>query len=322
MFLVIIIILHSSLTTLQKLSIIYCPNHQGLSTQQKKRGIIRAALDASGMDYDFVQSESADSVERLVRMMIDNGYKTIVICGGDSALNDAVNVLMQYEKKIRKTIQLGIIPNGISNDFATFWGLTTKDINTAIQTIKKGRERLVDVGCIRYSNRKGEASHRYFLNCVNVGLVASYQQVRRQTRHIFGLKTLSFLSSFFVMLTKRIDYKIHLVMNGEDIRQHGMAVCVGNCRGYGQTPNAVPYNGLLDVSLISNNHIMQFFSGVHMFLSRRFLMHRGVQSYRTREINCLSAPHAKVCVDGRILDTSRPAYSFYVSHEEIRFLIP
>ena len=96
-----------------KWGILYCPKGRG----NKQREKIQRVLDDRKVDYDFVQSESADSVERLVTMLIHNGYKTIVIVGGDSALNDAVNCLMREEKHVRDEIALGVIPNGVMNDF-------------------------------------------------------------------------------------------------------------------------------------------------------------------------------------------------------------
>ena len=56
-----------------KTGVIYCPNHWGFKSQKKKHDEIIDALDKYLPGYDFVQSESADSVERLVNMMIDNG---------------------------------------------------------------------------------------------------------------------------------------------------------------------------------------------------------------------------------------------------------
>ena len=75
----------------KKWGILYCPKHR--SGKQRER--IQRALNEHGVDYDFVQSETAGSVERLINMLIHNGYKTIIIAGGDSALNDAVNCLMK-----------------------------------------------------------------------------------------------------------------------------------------------------------------------------------------------------------------------------------
>ena len=62
-------------------AILYCPK-QGLHQSRKRWERLQQVLDEHGVHYDFVQSESADSVERLTTMLIHNGYKTIVIVGG------------------------------------------------------------------------------------------------------------------------------------------------------------------------------------------------------------------------------------------------
>ena len=53
--------------------ILYCPKGKG----SKQREKIQQVLEERGVLYDFVQSETSDSVERLVTMLIHNGYKTI-----------------------------------------------------------------------------------------------------------------------------------------------------------------------------------------------------------------------------------------------------
>ena len=83
----------------EKWGIVYCPK-AGITNKRKRWEKIQKVLDERQVNYDFVQSETSDSVERLMKMMISNGYKTIIIVGGDSALNDAVNCLMMEEKEV------------------------------------------------------------------------------------------------------------------------------------------------------------------------------------------------------------------------------
>ena len=116
--------------------IVYCPK-AGISNKRKRWNKIQKVLDERGVEYDFVQSETSDSVERLVKMMISNGYKTIVIVGGDSALNDAVNCLMMEEKVVRDNIALGVIPNGVMNDFARFWEFDEDNIEQTVDWLVK-----------------------------------------------------------------------------------------------------------------------------------------------------------------------------------------
>lgn len=303
--------------------ILFCPKGGLLNSMHRRWQRIEKALNAQHVQYDMVQSESMGSVERIVKMMINNGYKTIVIVGGDSALNDAVNCLMQVDKSVRDTISLGVIPNGMMNDFARFWEVEEGDIEHNVAALKRHRIRKIDLGCIRYTNRKGEKCRRYFLNCVNVGFIAAIMNLRRQTHHIFGSRALSFLFSFILLIFQRLDYAMHIHINSDDIKRKVMTVCVGNATGYGQTPNAVPYNGLLDVSVVYHPQMTQLFEGIYLFVKGKFLNHRSVHPYRTQEVEFLKADHALVGVDGRMISGSPVGpFKITVDQEVVNWILP
>ena len=302
----------------QRWGILYCP--KGRSSKQRER--IQKVLDERHVQYDFVQSESSDSVERLVSMLIHNGYKTIIVVGGDSALNDAVNCLMKEEKQVRDSIALGVIPNGLMNDFARYWDFKEANLEQTVDWLIKRRIRQVDLGCIRYKNKKGEQCHRYFLNCINVGLIADVMNLRKQARSLLGSRTLSMIVSFFLMIFHRMDYKMHVKINSDVVNRKVMTMCIGSGPGYGQTPNAVPYNGLLDVSVVYHTGILQVFAGLWLLITGRFLNHRSVHPYRTRELTVEEAKHALVGVDGRLIGTPVGSYRVDVEQEVINFLIP
>ncbi len=302
--------------------IIYCPKSGLLGGSAKRWAKIEACLKENGISYDHVTSENTGSVDRLVKMFVNNGYRTVVIVGGDSALNDAVNCLMQFEKSVRDSVTLGVIPNGVMNDFAHFWEFDEDNYEQTIHWLKQRRVRRVDLGCIRYTNRNGEACRRYFLNCVNVGLVAAIMNLRRQTRHALGSRSLSFLFSFVLMIFQRLDYRMNIKINSDRIDRRIMTMCVGNASGYGQTPNAVPYNGLLDVSVVYHPGVTQFFEGIYLFLKGKFLNHHSVHPYRTREIVVERAEHALVGIDGRLMHTPVGPFRITVEQEVVNFLIP
>ena len=306
-----------------KWGILYCPRDGFMKNPHKRWERIEKILRNRGVEFDFVQSERARSVERLVMMMINNGYKTIVIVGGDSALNDAINCLMLVEKRVRDSIALGVIPNGMMNDFAHFWNFNEHEIEKTIDSLITRRIRKIDLGCIRYKNSKNENCHRYFLNCVNVGLIAAIMNLRRQTHHIFGSRTLSFVFSFILLIFQRMEYLMDIKINTDKIKRKVMTVCVGNASGYGQTPNAVPYNGLLDVSVVYHPEMTQLMEGIYLFVKGKFLNHRSVHPYRTREVVFNTAQHALVGVDGRLMNGAPiGAFTITVEQEVINFIIP
>lgn len=301
--------------------ILYCPKHATRGAK-KRWSKIEYCLRSQGISFDFVQSEKQEGVVRLMDMLISNGYKTIVIVGGDSALNDAANCLMSAKKEVRDTITLGLIPNGIMNDFAHFWGFKENELEQTVKWLKERRVRKIDLGCIRYTNAKGEKCHRYFLNCVNVGLIASLMNLRKQTRRIFGSRTLSFVGSLALMIFQRLDYKMNIKINSDVIDRRVMTVCIGNASGYGQTPNAVPYNGLLDVSVVYHTEMTQLFEGFYLLITGKFLNHHSVHPFRTDEVKVNEAVKAMVSVDGRLMKTPVGSYKITVQQEVLNFLIP
>ncbi len=303
-----------------KWGVVYCPKASFRSNS--RWSVIERALRTRHIDYDYVHSESAGSVDRLVKMMVNNGYRTIIIVGGDSALNDAVNSIMQFSAEVRQSVALGVIPNGTMNDFAHYWDIRENDVEKTIDGLQQHRIRKIDVGRINYRNRHGEACHRYFLNCVNVGLIAAIMNMRSKTRKLLGSRALSFVFSFILMLFQRLEYKMRVRINDDRVDRKVMTVCVGNALGYGQTPNAVPYNGMLDVSLVYHPEMAQLFEGWYLFLRGKFLNYRSMHPYRTREVMFEEFSQAQVSVDGRLIDSPKPPLKIRVEQEVINFLIP
>ena len=197
-----------------KTGIIYCPYHSPYENADKRREKIETVLRKYEIDYDLVQSEQQQSVSRLVSMMINNGYENIIIVGGDRALNDAVNCLMKVERQVRSHINLGVIPNGAINDFAAFWGFSRRNIEQAVKSIKKLRIRTVDVGCLRYVDKENNDQQHYFLNCVNVGLLARIHTLRQNTRRALFSRKLSYAVSLILMLFHRMVYEMQYTING------------------------------------------------------------------------------------------------------------
>ena len=150
--------------------IIYNPK-AGSRKAQKRWAKIREYMDSQNVMYDYVQSEGFGSVERLARTLANNGYKTIVVVGGDGAINDAVNGIMHSDVEDVHEIAFGIIPNGIGNDFAKYWGLDSDDYKGAVDVLINRRLRKVDLGVFEYYNGD-EHINRYFLNAVYMGLGA------------------------------------------------------------------------------------------------------------------------------------------------------
>ena len=301
-----------------KWGVIYNPK-AGTRKVQKRWKEIKEYMDQKGVAYDYVQSEGFGSVERLAGILANNGYTTIVVVGGDGALNDAINGIMLSNAEHKEDIAIGIIPNGIGNDFARYWDIGM-DYKQAVDWIIKNRHRKIDVGfCNFYDGEKHQ--RRYFLNAINIGFGARIVKVTDGTKRFWGVKFLSYLAAFFLLFFERNLYRMHLRINDEHIRGRIMTVCVGSACGYGQTPSAVPYNGWLYVSVIYRPQLLQTMSGLWMLIQGRILNHKVVKSYRTKKVKVLRAKNAAVDLDGRILPKHFPL-EIGILPEKITLIIP
>lgn len=300
--------------------VIYNPK-AGSRKAQKRWIEIRDYMKSCGVEFDYVQSEGFGSVERLARTMANNGYRTIVVVGGDGAINDAVNGIMYSDAEDKNSIAFGIIPNGIGNDFAKYWGLDSDDYRGAVDVLINRRLRKVDVGVFCYYDGEVHKTH-YFLNAVYMGLGARIVRITNETRRFWGIPLISYLSSLFLVAFERKLYRMHLKVNDEHIRGRIMAVGVGSARGYGLTPSAVPYNGWLDVSVIYRPELRQLISGLWMLQQGRLLNHKIVKPYRTRQVKVLRAQNAEVSLDGRLwLDRHFPI-EITIAQEALTLIIP
>lgn len=299
--------------------IVYNPK-AGSRKTQKRWNEIRNYMESKNILFDYVQSEGFGSIQRLVGILANNGYKTIVVVGGDGAINDAVNGIMNSHVENKSEIALGIIPNGIGNDFAKFWGLDEDDYKQAVDWIINRRTRRIDVGECSYFDGEKHVS-KYFVNAVYIGLGARIVQISNGTRRFWGIREISFISSMFLLLFERKLYKMHLRVNDEHIRGKIMIVGIGSARGYGLTPSAVPYNGWLDVTVIYRPRLLQLLSGLWLLLQGRLLNHKTVKPYRTKKVKILRAQNASVSVDGRILERHFPM-EVGIKPETLTLIIP
>lgn len=319
--------------------IIYSPNLGGNNRWKK----ILNYLYEKGVAFDFVQSENHASVQRLASMMTKQGYRTIIIVGGDAALNYALNGIMNTESPNKEKPELGIIPNGFGNNFAKYWNIEAENYKQNIDNLLARRIRRIDVGRLTFTpttveNESSVASPNteesqphpsfsssregviYFINSVNIGVVASIVNTMNHIRHIRGVHFMAYFITTFALIFRRHNFKYDFSLPGESICKKGMTLCVGSAHGYGQTPSAVPYNGMLDISLTFKPQFTKIFHGLWLLYTERFLSHKGISIWRTKHVNFHSIDNAPMSLDGRAIAAPKGEFHIDILHEKLDFL--
>ena len=277
--------------------ILYCPQ-EGSWRSRRRWARIRARLDAIKQPYDFVQSEGPGSIERLAAMMAANGYRLIVVVGGDAALNSALNGLIEAVPDPKE--------------------------RPALAVMVRGRLRKVDVGVADLVSPDGKKERRYFLNCVNLGMAAAMVKLRRRYQHFWGgLGLLRELSSALMLVWHRHSARVRFTTGVETFEQRITTLCVGSCTGYGQTPSAVPYNGMLDISAVRRPRLFEAFAGLWHLLRGRFLsQQRSVSVWRTRRVKFFQVGQGTVTIDSRPIRHRVSTMDVEVLRESQPFWVP
>lgn len=283
---------------------------------------IRQYLEEKNQPYDIFRPDGNDSVERLANMLCNNAYRTVVVVGGDGSLNDALNGIMSADF-MHKDFALGIIPSGSVNDFAKFWGILPNDYKKSIDSIINRKTRKIDLGVFHFTDNGGMNISRFFLNCVNIGLGARLVELSNSTRILTGSQRISNIITMIGQVFERKSFELTFKTDTESIHETVMSVCIGNTTGYGQTPNAVPYNGMLDMSVITRPEWWQLFEGFWLLGKGKFLNYKNVHPYRVNEVVFSNVGKAKVSLDGRIITQKiNPPFRVEVLPERIPLIIP
>lgn len=293
------------------------------STGRRRWREILKYLNEKQVDFQQIKAIGYNAVEEAVPALVEQGCDTIIVIGGDSALNCAVKGLLGLSEKLITEIKLGIIPYGIGNDFAHFWRRNNvEDYKEVIDALLKGRIRKIDVGFCEYFSKTGKKECRPFVNCVNVGLTAQIISIYHKAQHFWGVRFIAFCWSTFLLLFQRKVFHLKMHVNESEVDANVMTLCIGNSKGYGQTPSAVPYNGWLDVSIVNPSDMRQMVHGLWLLTCGQFLNHENVYPFRSKEIKVYQADKANVALDGYVLHNVTYPLTITVKQELLNFLIP
>ncbi len=233
--------------------VIVNPN-AGTRKGQKDWKEIAAHLEKTNLKFDAYFTEKIGDATRISKENIEAGYRKIIVVGGDGTLNEVVNGIFSQKSVPTTDILLGIIPIGTGNDWGRMYGIPS-DYKKAAEVIKAQHTTIQDAGIAKYSNGDIEIT-RYFINAAGMGFDA---EVVRKTnidkQHGKG----GFLIYLKNLLASLIGYHAqNLVIDVDGKQRTGsiFSLSVGICKftggGMMQAPDALPNDGLLDITIIRN----------------------------------------------------------------------
>ncbi len=239
----------------------------------------------------------------LTKDAIENGFRKIVSVGGDGTLNEVVNGIFLQNHCPTKDISVGMIPVGTGNDWGRMFGIPLV-YEGAVGVIKENKLMLHDIGTISYFFGN-EQNKRYFINIAGLGFEAL---VVKKTNRQKDKGRSNNVIYFYNLLTSLISYKkanADIIINGRKTNCKVFSVNVGNGRycggGMRQTPDALPDDGLLDITVIREMGRIEIIRNLKILYDGTILSHPKIDGYRADNLRVESDTLLYAEADGESL---------------------
>ncbi|MDE7451504.1 MAG: diacylglycerol kinase family lipid kinase [Alistipes sp.] len=235
---------------------------------------------------------------------VKEGYRRIIVVGGDGTLHEVVNGLFIQQEVRPDEVLLAVIAVGRGNDWGRTFGFSGR-YSDAVQAIGAEQAFLQDVGVVSYEEAHFRQS-RYFVNVAGAGfdafVVRRLTHLEKKGRTSRWRQTWCTVRSFFGY--KSTGIKVHVdglrIYNGF-LLSLAIGICKYNGGGFQQLPEAVTDDGMLDLSLIRPVHFWHLLFRLHYLFNGGIYRIRHVVKARGRRIRIESSPEVSVEVDGEIL---------------------
>ena len=294
--------------------VIVNPN-AGKRRGEKDWNEISALLKKENLSFAVEFTERKGHAINLTLKAISAGFRKIITVGGDGTLNEVVNGVFNSDSCRSTDMTLSLIPVGTGNDWGRMFGIPL-DYSKAVKIIGNNNIMAHDIGLVSYYNGT-EKKNRYFINIAGLGFESV---VVRKTNFQKDKGRGGKLIYLYNLLTSLLSYnntKAEIIIDGEKKYASIFSVNVGNGRycggGMRQTPDALPNDGLLDVTIINGMGKLEIIRNLNILYDGTILSHPKIDGYKCRNIKVSSDSILYTEADGESLGHTPAEFSIVPS---------
>lgn len=273
--------------------------------------------------FDYRVTRFAGHASKIARYYVQKGYKNIMVLGGDGTMSEVINGIFNATTKSTQDLKIALIPRGTGNDWGRFWGLTA-DYRKSIEVLLKGKTQPIDIGKVEY-DMEGEKEAHYFINSIGLGLDAAVVNLTHRLKEFFGSHSFLYSVSLLLAVFSYRSHKVKLYSHEKNIDDGMFTMNIANgCYSGGglkQTPNALPYDGWLDVMMARKPTFVDIIGALVALFRGKLLEHPAIVSFQTRELLVQCDKKALMEADGIIVNGSSP-FKISIIPGAIQMIIP
>lgn len=292
--------------------IIFNPTAKG-----NKARHFRHHLDEFASEATFKMTTAPGDAQKLATQAVEEGFEIIVAAGGDGTLNEVLNGIVTAPKGFERT-RLGVLPLGTVNVFAREVQIPLK-LEKAWQTIRTGRETLIDLGVVEYQEN-GTPQTRYFAQLAGAGLDArAIELVDWRLKKKIGP-----LAYVVAGLKALMEKQVKIKVSTGSSEGTGELVLIGNGSLYGGEfrifPPADMRDGLLEACVFSRVNLPTLFRCAPRLLLKGTLPGAATLNLQSNTLTLSSESKVPFEVDGEF-GGYLPA-TFTMRRMQLRVIVP
>jgi len=219
----------------------------------KSLSAIKNYISENSIDADIVLTEKPKHATEIASKLSAEEFGRVICVGGDGTLNEIINGI-----DLTKTLEIGILPIGSGNDFATAVKMGKNMLpNLELLCAPVPKTQKVDIGHIEYSDFGGNGfvKNSRFINSLGFGFDAYVAYLNQTNKNLRGIS--SYIVAVFKALRNFEAAEIDFVIDSKNkISGKKLLVAIGNSQttggGFYLTPDAEIDDGKFNICTIKN----------------------------------------------------------------------
>lgn len=271
-------------------------------------------------EYFTRQKEHAVSI---TMDSIKKGHRKFIIVGGDGTLNEVVNGIFLQDEVSTSEFIIGMIPVGTGNDWCRMFNVPFK-YKKAVKLLVKQNTFVQDIGRVSYFNSENQKT-RYFINVAGMGYDAVVAEKTNKDKSQGHGGPLVYLKNLFTSLLfyKHSRTSVFVDEQKNPVTDQVFSLSVGICKfnggGMMQLPNAIPDDGILDMTMIKKLGKFTVLKEIKRLYDGSFIHHPKVETFTGKKFRITSDPEIRIETDGESLGHS--PFEFDIIPQSLRVII-
>lgn len=253
---------------------------------------------------------------------VKEGFRHIMVVGGDGTLHEVVNGLFIQQEVPPAEVLLAVIAVGTNNEWMRTFGVSNRYQDT-VRAICEGHWFLQDVGVVSYEEAHYR-QNRYMAIIAGAGfdahMVRKLSHLKKRGRASAWRATWCVVRHFFRFKSTGVKVWIDdRLVHNDLLFSIAVGICKYNIGGMQVLPDAVADDGELDLSLVRPVHFWHLLFRFHYLFNGNIYRIGHILRRRGRHIRIESSPEISVEVDGELLGET--PLEFSVLRRAIRIVV-